>query len=261
MRRTFRLPAVLFACAIWAPSLSAQTLRGKLVDEKSGEPVTGVAVTLLDITGKPLQQTRSDIGGTFVLRAASPGTYSFRTRRIGYKSDSSPPLPLRNGETLEFDLMMAAIPVRLSEQRVTVRRQYVRGLDSKAISGRLIRRRDFENLLPGARDVVEVIRWQNIPGVFVELLADRESCIRLTRERAAKGNIGGVGGETLFSDDPVARGCMEVYVNDARVMSLQDIDPQSVETIVVLKPGEAGALFGTGAARGVLLIYTLGQSP
>lgn len=261
MRRTFCLPAVLFACAIWASLLSAQTLRGKLVDEKTGEPVTGVALTLLDSNGKPLQQSRSDSGGTFVLSAASAGTYSFRTQRMGYKSDSSPPLPLRNGETLEFDFLMTAVPVPLSEQRITARRQYVKGLDSKTISGRMIRRRDFEELLPGARDVTEIIRWQNIPGVHVQLLADRESCLRLTRERAAVGNVGGVGGETLFSDDPVARGCMEVYVNDARVMSLQDIDPQSVETIVVLKPGEAGALFGTGAARGVLLIYTLGRSP
>jgi len=162
---------------------------------------------------------------------------------------------------LEFDFLMTALPVPLSEQRITARRQYVKGFDSRAISGRFIRRRDFEKLLPGARDVIEVIRWQNIPGVHVQLLADRESCLRLTRERAATGNVGGVGGETLFSDDPVARGCMEVYVNDARVMSLQDIDPQSVETIVVLRPGEAGALFGTGAARGVLLVYTLGRSP
>ncbi len=54
---------------------------------------------------------------------------------------------------------------------------------------------------------------------------------------------------------------MEIYVNDARALSLGDIDPQSVERIVVLKPSEAGALFGTGAALGVLLIYTLGQSP
>ncbi|MBA3557640.1 MAG: carboxypeptidase regulatory-like domain-containing protein [Gemmatimonadaceae bacterium] len=261
MRRTFRLLAVLLACAILTPSLGAQTLRGKLVDEKTGEPVTGVAVTLLDSSGKLLQQTRSDTGGTFVLSAASAGTYSFRTRRIGYKSDSSPALFLRTAETLEFDFLMTVIPISLSEQRITARRQYVKALDSRTISGRLIRRRDFEKLLPGARDVIEVIRWQNIPGVHVQLLADRESCLRLTRERAATGNVGGVGGETLFSDDPVARGCMEVYVNDARVMSLQDIDPQSVETIVVLKPGEAGALFGTGAARGVLLIYTLGRSP
>lgn len=261
MRRTFPLPALLFACAIWTPTLFAQTLRGKLIDAKTGEPVTAVAVTLLDSKGDPLQQTRSDTGGTFILRAASPGSYSFRIRRIGYKSDSSPSLPLRDGETLEFDFLMSAVPARLSEQRITARRQYVKGLDSRTISGRLIRRRDFEKLLPGARDVIEVIRWQNIPGVYVQQLADRESCIRLTRERAGIRGPGGVGGETLFSDDPVSWGCMEIYVNDARVMSLQDIDPQSVETIVVLKPSEAGAQFGTGAARGVLLIYTLGQSP
>ena len=56
-----------------------------------------------------------------------------------------------------------------------------------------------------------------------------------------------------------------VFVDDIRITDLDSqLDlaaPQRIDHIVYLKSSEAGARFGTGAAGGVLLIYTKDGRP
>ena len=50
-----------------------------------------------------------------------------------------------------------------------------------------------------------------------------------------------------------------VYIDNARVadpVTALDMPSDAIDRMVVFRPVEAGALFGTGAAHGVIMIYT-----
>ncbi|HEX7243843.1 MAG TPA: carboxypeptidase regulatory-like domain-containing protein [Longimicrobiaceae bacterium] len=103
---------LLVALLCGAP-LSAQAVRGELVDAESGRPVGGVLVVLLDASGKQVEGAFSDAAGRFLIRAPSVGRYTLRAERIGRESAASPALQLADGETLVHRLVSRARPVAL----------------------------------------------------------------------------------------------------------------------------------------------------
>ncbi|MDQ6828025.1 MAG: carboxypeptidase regulatory-like domain-containing protein [Gemmatimonadota bacterium] len=98
-------------------SASAQIVRGVVVAEAAGAPaapaapVSSVAVVLLDSAGLRLTGTLSDDSGRFAVRAPTPGRFSLRTERIGYRSITSAAFDIRAGETVAQRLAIPAAPV------------------------------------------------------------------------------------------------------------------------------------------------------
>lgn len=112
---------------IAAPHLSAQTIRGTLVEQGTGEPVDGGIVILLDTAGAQRGGTLSDSHGRFVLQAPAPGRYRLRAERIGYATTTSPFFKLGAGETREYRLVASTEAIVLEgvvargERRCTIR--------------------------------------------------------------------------------------------------------------------------------------------
>jgi hypothetical protein len=116
--RTF----VLLALVAAAP-LSAQTVRGNIVDESTRLPVPAVLITLVDAGGAELPGgVRSDTLGNFVIHAARSGTYRVKAVRIGYRPQTSEAIVLDIGQLaiVRFRMTTQAqqlIPVRVVERR------------------------------------------------------------------------------------------------------------------------------------------------
>lgn len=102
-----------FAVVICSETLGAQTVRGTLVDQASGQPITGAFVTLLDEADREVSRTLTGPSGTFLLLAPAPGTYRLRSKRIGFRPSESEPLALTQGQSLDYRLATAAVPVQL----------------------------------------------------------------------------------------------------------------------------------------------------
>lgn len=87
-------------------------------------------------------------------------------------------------------------------------------------------------------------------------------CVRLARGKPATNRtaLGEVSSSFPRLSHSLADqlGCLMMFVDNVRVEDLLNIDPGAVELVVVLLPHEAGVLYGTGASRGVLLVYTKG---
>ncbi|HEX2190954.1 MAG TPA: carboxypeptidase regulatory-like domain-containing protein, partial [Longimicrobiaceae bacterium] len=99
--------------------LAAQTVRGSLTGEDTGQPVSGAHVLLRDAQGRVVASANTDASGGFLLRAPAEGSYTLVAERIGYVSTASPPLRLAAGQTVEHALK--ASPERISLEGIVVK--------------------------------------------------------------------------------------------------------------------------------------------
>lgn len=106
--------------ALLAPaSVSAQVVRGLVVESGSRQPLYGSIVVLLDSAGTQVTGAIADSLGRFTLTAPAPGRYTLRANRIGFQSTRSDPFALAAGQTIAQTLIASAIPVQLAAIDVT----------------------------------------------------------------------------------------------------------------------------------------------
>jgi Carboxypeptidase regulatory-like domain len=109
----------LAAALLAAAPAGAQSVRGRVVEPGTEQPVSGAVVILLDQQGNRVTATLSDAQGGFDLRAGGPGTYSLRAERVGYAHAVSPALSLAQGQAVEQRLVMQPRQVTLEPLLVT----------------------------------------------------------------------------------------------------------------------------------------------
>lgn len=109
--------AAASAAALFVPLipslLLAQEVRGRVVEEGPGEPVPGAWLELEDEEGVERASTMAGEDGVFRLPAPEAGTYRVHVERIGFRSWTSDPFDLAEGETLSRRLELPVRPVEL----------------------------------------------------------------------------------------------------------------------------------------------------
>jgi hypothetical protein len=108
-----RLFDVTLLMLLFPIALSAQSVRGFLMEEESGRPIAGALVLLLDTAGKRQGAALTDATGSFLLTAPAPARYTVRAERVGHASAISPTLDLRGGQIQELRLAAPTQPVAL----------------------------------------------------------------------------------------------------------------------------------------------------
>jgi hypothetical protein len=89
--------------------LDAQAVRGQLVDSRSGAPISGAFVVLLDQTGREIARGLTGDSGTFLLRAPDAGAYRLQSKRIGFRLSETPPFLLALDQTIAYQLKVEAV--------------------------------------------------------------------------------------------------------------------------------------------------------
>lgn len=115
------LPVLLVLAS--AADLGGQAVVGTVRDGSTGQPVTGAMVRLLDggrWTGA-LFVTAAD--GRFRLTAPGPGSFDLRVERIGFAETEVGPVVVEEAETVTFDVIAVARPVRLEGLDVSAGRR------------------------------------------------------------------------------------------------------------------------------------------
>lgn len=101
---------------------SAQIVRGTVVEDSSGKPISDVGVVMLARDGGAIiGSSRSNATGEFVLKAPEPGRYTLRATRIGYRPVTSNDLSIRAGDVLDVTVNMSAVAVPMRAVVVTDR--------------------------------------------------------------------------------------------------------------------------------------------
>lgn len=115
----FLLIGVFLTTFLFAPTgVLAQTVRGAVVTQGSGEPVEGALTVLLDAQGRRLVATLSGPHGRFELTAPGPGRYRVSAERIGYATSATPFFDLAAGAVVERTVVASVKAISLDAIRV-----------------------------------------------------------------------------------------------------------------------------------------------
>ncbi len=198
------------------------TVKGTIIDE-FGEPVPGASVVVSGTTNG----TITDFDGNFSLNV-KPGT-ELRISFVGYetqtvKAKDGMTITLSENSTLLGDVEVVAYGV---QKKVTMT-----GAVASVKSEDLVRTSvgSVNNVLGGQLSGVTTVQYSGEPG--------SDAANIFVRGKATWGDAA-----PLIQVDGVER-------------SMNDIDPNEIETISVLKDASATAVFGVRGANGVVLITT-----
>lgn len=112
-------------CAATPSSATAQTVRGRVLEEGVGTPLPGAMIVLIDAEGTQAGRVLTDDLGRFTLRAPRSGIYTLRADRIGYASITSPPLELASGAAAFQDMVVPVQAIALDNITVEGERRCV----------------------------------------------------------------------------------------------------------------------------------------
>jgi len=161
------------------PGASAQTIRGRVVDEANGSPVPMAGVYLLDAGRGVVSSALSDELGMYVLAVNNGGEFILRVQRLGYFETESPLLEVSGEHPYTVDLSVRPEPIRIQglEVEVQMERQNswandrLRFMDPRWGSGdpaaaygfRLITGMRLEEAKLRSKDSLDLLRWVYVP--------------------------------------------------------------------------------------------------
>lgn len=220
--------AVFLPVVSWANEnaeiLRDVTIQGTVLDE-TGQPMPGATITVVgSSTG-----TVSDIDGNFSLTVPDDATIvvSF----IGYAAQT-----IEVGNQTVFSIQMVADETALNEVLVV-------GYGTQE-------KRD----VTGAVSSIKGDNIQNLPvSGAAQALQGRAAGVNVVRNGGAPGNQGSIrirGTGTLNNADPL------IIIDGVPGGNLNDVNPNNIESIEVLKDASASAIYGTRAANGVIIVST-----
>ena len=227
----------------------AGTVSGTVVDSKSGRPLADARVAV-DGGG---QVARTGVRGDFRLTGLSGTTARLRITRIGYQATNA-----------DAPVGGAPIEVQLTEMVVKLDEVIVTGTAGEA------QKRSLGNVV-GSIDVANTLALAGPPAKLQDMMSVNVPGVRVIRASGAVGS-GGVtrirgSGSLSLSNEPL------VYVDGVRVSNqaaarslafngqeapsrINDINPEEIESIEVLKGPSAATIYGTEASNGVIQIIT-----
>lgn len=109
-----RLAIALMVLGLGSRPLTAQVIRGQVVDSVTGVPIQTGVVFLLDSAGAEIARTVTDDDGLFLLRAPRAGRYRMRATHDAYRESTFPPFALEEEEVKAYVLLVS--PVSVPEQ-------------------------------------------------------------------------------------------------------------------------------------------------
>ena len=226
------------------------TIRGTVIDATTRRPLPGVQVFVPNAG----LGTLTNSAGAFLLVNAPPGQQTVRTQLIGYAAGSQA-VTVQSGQTATVNFELNPSAVALDEVVVTG-------------AGIATERRRLGNTVA----TIDASELQDKPVVTMsEALSGREPGVSVMPGSGMTGEGASIrirGTNSLSqSNEPI------VYLNGVRIdhgggrgyigtggggqpSRLDDIDPNSIERIEILKGAAAATLYGTEASGGVIQIFT-----
>jgi TonB-linked SusC/RagA family outer membrane protein len=253
MTRLRVLLAVALALALAPVAAIAQagTVRGRVVEQGSNNPLQGVTVSV--VGGSQTVVTNQE--GRFALSNVPAGARTLRAARIGYGAQTRSVTV--GAEPVEVNFALGTDVLGLDEIVVIGYGQVERrNAGGGAISS--IRPSEVtantptptvENVLQGRVAGVQVVQNSGVPGSAISVRVRGASSIT-------------AGNEPLYVIDgvPLIQGnfsTIQSAIGQTQgIDALSDLNPNEIESIEVLKDASAAAIYGSRASNGVVLIST-----
>jgi TonB-linked SusC/RagA family outer membrane protein len=243
--------AVLPAVPALAPAVWAQEARltGHVVEETTTRPIQGARVLLVNTPR--IESTGQDGGYTF--RALAPGQYQVRVIAIGSQAQTQS-VTVAPGETATLDFSMKPAAVQLEEVVTTATGQQSRleiGNSISSIDAAKVAEEapitEFGNLISGRAAGVQVLKSSGVVGTGTKIRIRGSNSVSLSNE------------PLYYVDGVRIDATPEAYAYDIGGQStsrINDLNPDDIANIEIVKGPSAATLYGIQAANGVVLITT-----
>ena len=249
-----RYALVAAMLALGVPLAAQQTAGGAIVgrvtDRVNGQPISDVRVQIVGTQRGGLTRTN----GTYRIVGVPNGTYTVRASRIGFAAATATATVSNNGEATANLVLGVAENVL---DKVTV--SGATGGTARAREvGASVSRIDSTSFNVAAVTNLSQVLSARTPGVTVQAGGGTIGVSNRIRLRGPT-SINLSNDPLLVIDGLVSNNNTNnfaVGVGGATTSRLDDINPQDIEDIQVLKGAAATALYGTGAANGVIQITT-----
>ncbi|HUR94764.1 MAG TPA: SusC/RagA family TonB-linked outer membrane protein [Gemmatimonadales bacterium] len=254
-----RAPFLLLCCLVLGVPAAAQAQQsgvgGRVVDEAGGAPLEAARVVL---TG-PNRIEATDRDGRFLFRNVTPGTYQIRVLRLGYKP-ATQNVTVAAGETAALEFSLTAAPVQLDEIVTTAtgeQRKLEVGNSVATIDAASIALEapitEFGNLLSGRAAGVQVQKSGGTTGTGTRIRIRGSNSVSLSNEPLYY--IDGIRMESGASSSTLDIGGFGQGAG-ASPSRINDINPDDIESIEIVKGPAAATLYGIQASNGVVRITT-----
>ena len=265
IRRLLPLAALLLASP-----LSAQILRGKVLDATTGAAVPAVAVRALS-EGRDVGRGRTGADGTFSFQLRVPATVRIEAQRTGYRTTVTGELPVGMRETVDVEVKVSAEAITIEPLRVTARVEPPRrrSLELNGFYererrgiGKYLRREEIER--HGRSNMAQVLSY--VPGTAVLRAGMRDFIYFKRNGPPGLGRVTSTtSGRPSARWGPPANSCLpRLFLNGVRVTYDIDndinavVDPEAVEAVeLFLGPSEIPVEYNDNNSKcGVILIWT-----
>jgi TonB-linked SusC/RagA family outer membrane protein len=243
-----KIAVVLFAVILSLPVLAQQRgtrIEGRVIDEKTQEPVIGVNVALVNEKAG----TVTDLNGRFIINARSfPATIS--VKYIGYKHSEidvyeyTEPLLIAIRE--DVNALNEVVVIGYGTQKRKELTGSVASVSPIALSQQTL---SFDKALGGSVAGLNVTQSSGQPGAT--------STIRIRGSNSITGGnepLYVIDGLIVYNDNSYTRTGAGRF--DGGLNPLTSINSADIETIEVLKDVSATAIYGSRGANGVIVITT-----
>jgi TonB-dependent SusC/RagA subfamily outer membrane receptor len=254
--RRYLLPfiALLVGGPAAAQSTTA-TIRGQVTDSVARRPLADAEVYIVTDGAAPVTRSaRTNASGQYTIAGVPAGPLTVRVRLVGF-APKGQRITVRDGETATADFLLGERLTQLNEVVVTG----TGGVTQRRAVGNVIETIKAEDVLAvaPARSVEQLVGART-PGLIVLPATGQVGTGAQLRVRGASSLS--LSNEPLIYIDGVrmdanaSRG--QAQRGGAGASRLNDINPEDIESIEVLKGPAASTLYGTEASNGVIQIIT-----
>ncbi|HEX7338032.1 MAG TPA: SusC/RagA family TonB-linked outer membrane protein [Gemmatimonadales bacterium] len=228
---------------------------GQVVDEAGGTPLEAARVIL---TGTSQIETTTR-EGRFLFREVSPGTHQVRVLRVGYKP-ATETVEVRPGETAAVSFRLAAAVVQLDELVTTAtgeQRKLEIGNAVTTIDAAKVAEQapitEFTNLISGRAPGVQVLKSSGTTGTGTRIRIRGSNSISLSNEPLYY--LDGIRLESNPTSSTLDIGGFGSGVG-AGPSRINDLNPDDIQDIEIVKGPAAATLYGIQASNGVIRVST-----
>ena len=256
-KRTLTAPwLVSLLVVLWSPPAMAQrtaTIRGQVTDSATSRPLAGAEIYVVTAAAVA-RGSRTDAGGRYTIAALAAGPVTLRARLVGYAPQERR-ITVADGEAAVADFRLGQRYTQLDEVVVTgtggstQRRTVGNAIETISAADvlQIAPARSVEQLIGARTPGLIVLPATGQVGTGAQLRVRGATSLSLSNDPIIY--IDGVRMDSDASRGPVQRG-------GAGASRLNDVNPEDIESIEVIKGPAASTLYGTEASNGVIQIIT-----
>jgi len=228
---------ILFLLSGFYSTSFAQTIKGKVFDTGSGEPLTGATIKIYQ--GDFKASTPAKLDGSYVFKGLHTGTYKIKANLVGYLDSKEYELTVKNtGENLTLNILLQNSSSQLNE--VTITGQANKQTDQSA--------RSLEQRSNTVENTLSQNTIQLLPDITVGDALQRVSGVTIQRSNTGEGRYAIIRGMDQHYNTTLVNGIQIPSPDDKYRFVPMDIFPsellERLEVIKTLTPSMEGDAIG-----------------